>query len=89
MTPSKKTATIFPHSTLIPVNLHKLRAKGNIMAIQIELHSQFKVLTKNWVYGAEHYSRHQLLGHLILSQHFMDPEGSLPHSQRALHLSLS
>jgi hypothetical protein len=27
--------------------------------------------------GAEHYSR----GHSIVSQHFMEPEGSLPHSQ--------
>jgi hypothetical protein len=33
-------------------------------------------------YGAEHYSRgHQLCSHLIVSQHFMEPEGSLSHSQ--------
>jgi hypothetical protein len=36
----------------------------------------------NELYGAEHYSRgHQILGHLIVSQHFMEPEGSIPNSQ--------
>jgi hypothetical protein len=31
--------------------------------------------------GAEHYSRvHYLWSHLIVSKHFMEPEGSLPHS---------
>jgi hypothetical protein len=36
----------------------------------------------NWLYGAEHYSiGHQLCSHKIVSEHFMEPEGSLPHSQ--------
>jgi hypothetical protein len=39
-------------------------------------------LLTNQLHGAEHHSRgHQLLGHLILSQHFMEPEGSPPNSQ--------
>jgi hypothetical protein len=34
------------------------------------------------VSGAEHYLRDLwLFGHSIVSQHFMEPEGSLPHSQ--------
>jgi hypothetical protein len=34
------------------------------------------------LYGAEHYLRgRQLLGHSIVSQHFMEPEGSIPISQ--------
>jgi hypothetical protein len=34
------------------------------------------------MYGAEHYSRDPLLlGHSIVSQHFMEPEGSIPNSQ--------
>jgi hypothetical protein len=33
-------------------------------------------------YGVEHYSRgHQLCRHSIVSQHFMEPEGSSPNSQ--------
>jgi hypothetical protein len=33
-------------------------------------------------YGAEHYSTdHQLLGHSIVSQHFMEPKGLIPNSQ--------
>jgi hypothetical protein len=36
----------------------------------------------DWLYGAEHYWRgHQLCSHLIVSQHYMEPEGSIPHSQ--------
>jgi hypothetical protein len=38
----------------------------------------FLKFTNNYIYGPEHYSRvHQLWGY----QHFMEPEGSLPHSQ--------
>jgi hypothetical protein len=34
------------------------------------------------IYGAEHYSRgHQLLDHSIVSQHFMEPKGSIQNSQ--------
>jgi hypothetical protein len=34
------------------------------------------------LHGAEHYSRdHQLCSHMKTSQHFMETEGSLPHSQ--------
>jgi hypothetical protein len=37
---------------------------------------------KNKLSGAKHYLRgHQLLGHSIVSQHFMEPEGSIPDSQ--------
>jgi hypothetical protein len=36
----------------------------------------------NQLYGAENYLRdHQLHSHSIVSQHFMEPEGSLLHSQ--------
>jgi hypothetical protein len=36
----------------------------------------------NYLHGAKHYSRgHQLLSHSIVSQHFMEPEGSIPKSQ--------
>jgi hypothetical protein len=36
----------------------------------------------NQLYGSEHYSRgHQLCSHSIVSQHFMEFEGSLPHLQ--------
>jgi hypothetical protein len=43
--------------------------------------SDFKMFPdKN--YGTEHYSRDpQLLGHSTVSQHFMEPEGSVPNSQ--------
>jgi hypothetical protein len=34
------------------------------------------------LHGAEHYSRsHQLCSHSIVSQHFIEPNGSLSHSQ--------
>jgi hypothetical protein len=34
------------------------------------------------LYGAEHYSRgHQLCSHSTVSQHFMEPEGSLPRQE--------
>jgi hypothetical protein len=33
-------------------------------------------------YRGEHFSRgHQMLGHSVVSQHFMEPEGSTPNSQ--------
>jgi hypothetical protein len=36
----------------------------------------------NYFYAAEHYSRgHRLWSHLIVSQHFMEPEGSSSNSQ--------
>jgi hypothetical protein len=40
------------------------------------------IVLTNKLHGAEHYSRDpQLFGHSIVPQHFMEPEGSLPHSQ--------
>jgi hypothetical protein len=37
---------------------------------------------KKKYHGGEHYSRdHKLFGHSIVSQHFMEPEGSIPNSQ--------
>jgi hypothetical protein len=43
--------------------------------------------TRQWV---EHYSRDpQFLGHSIVSQHFMEPEGFNTEFTRVLHLSLS
>jgi hypothetical protein len=40
--------------------------------------------------GAEHYSRgHQLLGHSIVSQHFMESEDSIPNSQELSTFSYS
>jgi hypothetical protein len=42
----------------------------------------FKILIFIWLYKAKHYSRdYQLYSHSTTSQHFMEPEGSLPHSQ--------
>jgi hypothetical protein len=36
----------------------------------------------NLLYGAEQYSRgHYMLGHLIVSKHLMEPEGSIPNPQ--------
>jgi hypothetical protein len=36
----------------------------------------------NWFCGAEYHSKgHQLCSHSVDSQHFMEPEGSLPRSQ--------
>jgi hypothetical protein len=36
----------------------------------------------DWPRGAEHYLRdHQLCSHSTVLQHFMEPKGSLPHSQ--------
>jgi hypothetical protein len=49
-----------------------------------------KELKKKYIYiyiytqlnGTEYYSRrHQICSHLMDSQHFMEPKGSLPHSQ--------
>jgi hypothetical protein len=40
------------------------------------------VTTRNQLYGAEHYSRnHQFCNYSIFSQEFMEPLGSLLHSQ--------
>jgi hypothetical protein len=37
----------------------------------------------NWLCGAERYcSDHHLCSYSVDSQHFMEPEGSLPHSQQ-------
>jgi hypothetical protein len=36
----------------------------------------------NWLCGAEYHSRgHKLCSHSVVSQHFMEPRGSLPRSQ--------
>jgi hypothetical protein len=42
---------------------------------------QVERITK-YLYGDKHYSRdHQLWGHIIVSQNFMEPEGSMPNLQ--------
>jgi hypothetical protein len=44
--------------------------------------NQTYILQTNWLCGAEHHSRgHKLCSHSVVSQHFMEPEGSLPCSQ--------
>jgi hypothetical protein len=62
--------------------LLKVNIFGNFFSLQslTDISSFFD--PNNYLYGTEHYSRgHQLSSHLIVSQHFMEPQSSLPHSQ--------
>jgi hypothetical protein len=44
----------------------------------------------SYLYGAEHYSRgHQMLGHLTVSHHFIEIEGSIPNSQDLFAIFMS
>jgi hypothetical protein len=46
------------------------------------LHYYYYIKLTNLLYAAEHYSiGHYMLGHSIVSQHFMEPIGSIPNSQ--------
>jgi hypothetical protein len=60
----------------------KTTRKSQILEIPHLQVSPYPFLPK--LYGAEHYSR----GHWIVSQHFMEPDGSIPNSQQ-LFLSLA
>jgi hypothetical protein len=61
----------------IPVNYLRREIKGKGYHV-----GQTILMTSITNCGAEHCSRdHQLLGHSILSQHYMEPEGSILSSQ--------
>jgi hypothetical protein len=59
------------------VAIFTYKEHGDCMSPVIVLFRKESRLKLNKLYGAEHYSRgHQLCSHSIVSQHFMEPEGS-------------
>jgi hypothetical protein len=73
-------------TTLSPMHCSLFHYAIVVLAIHITQHElrrvQSTIKITSQPYGAEHYSRDSLLlGHSIVSQHFMEPEGSIPNSQ--------